>query len=44
MPRQRWTEAERTVPGTCDYYQYGNYRLQLHCGEDGILASVTLAE
>ena len=37
-------EAERTVPGTCDYYQYGNYRLQLHCGEDGILASVTLAE
>ena len=37
-------EMERTVPGTCDYYQYGNYRLKLQYGEDGILAGITLAE
>lgn len=37
-------ELERTVPGKCDYYQYGDYRLQLQYGEDGILAGITLAE
>ena len=37
-------ELERTVAGKCDYYQYGNYRLQLQYGEDGILAGITLAE
>ena len=37
-------EHYRTVPGTCDYYQFGEYRLQLQYGEDGILAGITLAE
>ena len=37
-------ELERTVPGKCDYYQYGDYRLQLQYGEDGILAGITLAQ
>ena len=37
-------EQYRTVPGTCDYYLYGDYRLQLQYGEDGILAGITLAE
>ena len=37
-------EYYRTVPGTCDYYQFGEYRLQLQYGEDGILAGITLAE
>ena len=37
-------EAYRTVPGKCDYYVYGDYRLQLQYGEDGILAGITLAK
>ncbi len=37
-------ELWRTVPGKCDYYQYGEYRLQLQYGEDGILAGITLAQ
>ena len=37
-------ENWRTVPGRCDYYQYGEYRLQLQYGEDGILVSVTLTK
>ena len=37
-------ENYRTVPGERDYYTFGNYRLQLHCGGDGILAGITLAE
>ena len=37
-------EAARTVPGTCDYYEFGEYRLQLQADEDGILRSITLAE
>ena len=37
-------EYARTVPGNCDYYLYGDYRLQLQYGEDGILAGITLAE
>ena len=37
-------EANRLVPGTCDYYRYGDYLLQLYSGEDGTLASVILAE
>ena len=37
-------ERARTVPGTCDYYLFGAYRLQLQADADGILAGVTLAE
>ena len=37
-------ELARTVPGTCDYYQFGDYRLQLQADEEGILRSITLAE
>ena len=37
-------ENYRTVPGACDYYEYGEYRLQLQYGEDGILAGITLTE
>ncbi len=37
-------EDYRTVPGMCDYYLYGDYRLQLQYGEDGILAGITLAK
>ena len=37
-------EANRIVPGRCDYYSCGNYRLQLYSDEDGILVSVVLAE
>ena len=36
-------EQYRTVPGKCDYYVYGDYRLQLQYGEDGILDGITLA-
>ena len=36
-------ESYRTVPGTCDYYEFGEYRLQLQADEDGILVSITLA-
>ena len=37
-------EAARTVPGVCDYYLFGNYRLQLQTDPDGVLAGITLAE
>ena len=37
-------ESGRTVPGTCDYYLFGDYRLQLQTDTDGILAGITLAE
>ena len=37
-------ESARTVPGTCDYYLFGDYRLQLQTDTDGILAGITLAE
>ena len=37
-------EAYRTVPGTRDYYVYGDNRLQLHAAEDGTLVSVILSE
>ena len=37
-------ERFRTVPGTCDYYEFGDYRLQLQTDADGILVSITLAE
>ena len=36
-------EYARTVPGTCDYYLFGEYRLQLQADTDGVLASITLA-
>ena len=35
-------EAARTVPGTCDYYDFGGCRLQLMADADGVLASVAL--
>ena len=37
-------ESARTVPGTCDYYLFGDYRLQMQTDTDGILAGITLAE
>ena len=37
-------EANRIVPGKCDYYSCGNYRLQLYSDEDGFLISVVLTE
>ncbi len=37
-------EYARTVPGTCDYYLFGEYRLQLHADADGVLAGITLAK
>ena len=37
-------EANRLVPGTCDYYSCGAYRLQLYSDETGKLISVILAE
>ena len=44
-----WTDADkaesyRTVPGTCDYYEFGEYRLQLQADGDGVLVSITLAK
>ena len=37
-------ESYRTVPGTCDYYEFGEYRLQLQADGDGVLVSITLAK
>ena len=37
-------EAGRTVPGSCDYYRFGEHQLRLHCDEDGVLTSVILTE
>ena len=37
-------EANRIVPGKCDYYSCGSCRLQLYSDEDGTLVSVVLAE
>ena len=37
-------EANRMVPGTCDYYDCGDYLLQLYSDGDGTLFSVVLAE
>ncbi len=35
-------ESWRIVPGTSDYYSFGDYRLRLHADEDGVLRSVFL--
>ena len=35
-------EAWRIVPGTSDYYTFGDYRLRLHADESGVLRSVFL--
>ena len=35
-------ESWRIVPGTSDYYTFGNYRLRLHADENGVLRSVFL--
>ena len=37
-------EANRIVPGRCDYYSCGEYRLQLYSDEDGTLVSIVLTE
>ena len=37
-------ESNRLVPGFCDYYNCGDYLLQLYSNEDGTLVSVILAE
>lgn len=37
-------EANRLVPGTCDYYRCGDYLLQLYSDGDGTLVSIILAE
>ena len=37
-------EANRLVPGWCDYYRCGSYQLRLYSDSDGILVSVVLAE
>ena len=37
-------EANRIVPGTCDYYRCGEYLLQLYSDTDGALVSVVLTE
>ena len=35
-------ESWRIVPGTSDYYTFGDYRLRLHADEGGVLRSVFL--
>jgi len=37
-------EAWRTVPGSRDYYAWGDHTLQLHADEDGVLVSIILTE
>ena len=37
-------EANRIVPGTCDYYRCGDYLLQLYSDENGTLVSIILTE
>ena len=37
-------ESWRIVPGTSDYYTFGDYRLRLHADESGVLRSVFLTK
>ncbi len=37
-------DAWRIVPGTSDYYTFGDYRLRLHADENGVLCSVFLTK
>ena len=37
-------EGMRREMGGCDYYRFGDCQLQLYCGEDGVLVSITLTE
>ena len=37
-------EANRLVPGSCDYYRCGDYLLRLYSDENGTLVSVVLTE
>ena len=37
-------EAKRREAGTCDYYRFGAYQLQLYADTDGTLTSITLTE
>ena len=44
MMDEETAEAYRTVPGSRDYYEFGDHRLQLHADEEGVLVSVILSE
>ena len=35
-------DSWRIVPGTSDYYNFGDFRLRLHADESGVLRSVFL--
>lgn len=37
-------EAKRREPGSCDYYRFGDYQLQLYADIYGTLVSITLTE
>ena len=37
-------DSFRTVPGTCDYYIFGEHTLQLWTDADGILVSIVISE
>ena len=37
-------EARRTVPGSCDYYAWGDHLLLIGADESGLLVSLTLTE
>ena len=41
---EKKAEANRLVPGTCDYYRCGDYLLQLYGDTDGTLVSIVLSE
>ena len=42
--KEERAESWRIVPGTSDYYTFGDYRLRLHADESGILRSVFLTK
>lgn len=37
-------EANRMIPGTSDYYRFGEHQLRLHADESGVLASVFITQ
>ena len=37
-------EANRMVPGSCDYYNFGEYQLRLYADTEDILVSIVLTE
>ena len=49
IPKSAWwkrgvlrAEYRRVVPGTCDYYQFGEYQLQLYADEAGVLQYIAI--